>query len=179
VTHRVLAVLAALLGVLAVFAGTPYPAKLDVRALAAEIAAEDDHVTAIELAQWIRDRKAGLRIFDLRSAEEFGEYHVPTAKRAALEELVSMRFTPADTIVLISDGGAHAAQAWVLLRASGTPHVYFLRGGLGEWLDDVMNPVGASSDVAALSRYFGGLPRSGTPSAKTTNTVREMKRRGC
>src|SRR6185436_5618225 len=122
---------------------------------------------------------AGLRIFDLRSAEEFGEYHVPTAKRAALEELVSMRFTPADTIVLVSDGGAHAAQAWVLLRASGTAHVYFLRGGLDEWLDDVMNPVGASAEVAALSRYFGGVPRSGAAPAPAANTVQAMKRRGC
>jgi hypothetical protein len=99
VTHRVLAVTAALLGVLALFAGTPSPAKLDVGALAAEIVREDDHVTAIELAQWIRDRKAGLRVFDLRTAEEFDEYHVPTAKRVALDALVSMRFTPADTIV--------------------------------------------------------------------------------
>lgn len=178
-THRVLAVTAALLGVLAVFAGAPSPAKLDVRALAAEIVREDDHVTAIELAQWIRGRKAGLRVFDLRTAEEFDEYHVPTAKRLALDALVSMRFAPGDTIVLVSDGGAHAAQAWVLLRASGASHVYFLRGGLGEWLDDVMNPIGAPADVAALSRYFGGVPRSGTPSTKTTNTVREMKRRGC
>ena len=178
-THRVLAGAAALLGVLAVFAGTPHPAKLDVSALAAEIVAEEDHVTAIELAQWIRDRKAGLRIFDLRPVEEFDEYHVPSAKHVALDALVSMRFTPADTIVLVSDGGAHAAQAWVLLRASGTAHVYFLRGGLGEWLDDVMNPVGAPAEVVALSRYFGGMPRSGTPSTTTTNTVRDMKRRGC
>jgi 3-mercaptopyruvate sulfurtransferase SseA len=45
--------------------------------------------------------------------------------------------------VLVSDGGAHAAQGWVFLRALGIAHVYFLRGGLGEWLDDVMNPADA------------------------------------
>ena len=179
--HKLLAAFAAVLGLLAVFAGTPYPqrtAQLDVRGLAGEIAQEEDHVTAIELAHWIRDREPGLRIFDLRPEAEFEEYHIPRSEAVTMEALVSMRFTPADTVVLISDGGAHAAQAWVLLRANGTKRVYFLRGGLGEWLDDVMNPVNATPEVAALSRYFGGMPRSGGQDARPP-TVKEMKRRGC
>jgi hypothetical protein len=98
--------------------------------------------------------------------------------------------------VLYSEGGAHAAQGWVLLRTLGHGKVYFLRGGLLEWIDEVMNPVlGSPGDVtngtvrdslAALSRYFGGMPRAAatspwsrasTPTAAAA--VEKLRRRGC
>jgi rhodanese-related sulfurtransferase len=182
VTHRALAAIAIVLGALAPFAGSPYrvhPAPFDVRQLAAQVAHEEDHVTAVELAAWIKDRKPGLRIIDLRSPAEFAQYHVPTAEQMPLETLVaSPRFAKDETVVLISDGGAHAAQAWVFLRALGHEHVYFLRGGLGEWLDEVMNP----PKTTALSRYFSGTARGSGGDASgedTADTVAKMRRRGC
>ncbi len=172
--HRALAVAALLLGALAPFAGSPYRARhdsVDVQKLAAQVAREEDHVTALELAAWIKDRKPNLRIVDLRSAAEFDEYHVPRAEPMSLEQLLSARFARDETIVLISDGGAHAAQGWVFLRALGHEHVYFLRGGLGEWLSDVMNP----PKTTELSRYFGGTARGN----RTADDVAKMRRRGC
>jgi rhodanese-related sulfurtransferase/uncharacterized membrane protein YedE/YeeE len=172
--HRALGSVAIVLGALAAFAGTPYRAKLDIHQLASEVTREEDHVTATELATWIKDRKPGLRVLDLRSETEFDEYHLPGAENVTLEALLTTtRFASTETIVLISDGGAHAAQGWVFLRAVGHEHVYFLRGGLGEWLDDVMNPTTST----ALTRYFGGVPRSATDTR--TNTVTNMRRRGC
>ena len=188
--RRALAVVAACGGVLAAFAGNPWPQHPELaiggRPLGAEVAAElaaevideKDHVTALELAQWVKERKPGLRVLDLRTPAEFDEYHVPGATMIRLDTLVSTRFAPSETLVLVSDGGAHAAQGWVLLRAAGASNVYFLRGGIGEWIDDVMNPVNAPPDVAALSRYFGGVPRKGEGPAQR-NSVNEMKRRGC
>jgi len=197
--RRALALAAAAAGMLAAFAGNPsahragasvwtHPPSagiplaaddVDVRQLAAEVAGERDHVTAIELARWIKDGKPGLHVLDLRTPDEFDEYHVPSASRMPLKELVARRFAPDETIVLVSGGGAHAAQGWVLLRASGYEHVYFLRGGIDEWVDDVMNPVSVSPDIAALSRYFGGVPRKGGPSGPTNNSISAMRRRGC
>lgn len=175
-THRALAAAALLLGVLALFVGSPYRTQqntIDVQRLATQVAREEDHVTAIELAAWIKDRKPGLRVIDLRTAAEFDEYHLPGAEQIPLDQLLSStRFAKDDTLVLISDGGAHAAQAWVFLRALGYEHVYFLRGGLGEWLDDVMNP----PKTTALSRYFGGTARGDDA---TADTVAKMRRRGC
>ena len=167
-------------GLLAVFAGSPYAAKLgqiDVTELSAAVAHEEDHVSALELAAWIRDRKPGLRVIDLRPAADFETYHVPGAERVAIESLGSATFQADDTLVLISDGGAHAAQAWVFVRAMGHRNVYFLRGGINEWLDDVMNPNGPSQEAAALSRYFGGVPRIGA--VKRPNTATAVRRRGC
>jgi rhodanese-related sulfurtransferase len=152
--------------------------------LADEVIREQDHVTAIELAAWIKEHKQGLRVLDVRSAGEFETYHVPRAEHMPLESLVRARFQPGETLVLYSQGGAHAAQGWVFLRSLGHSKVYFLSGGLDEWVEDVMNPVVDDSPeaerIAALSRYFGGVPRRGDPkSAPVKASVTQLRRRGC
>jgi rhodanese-related sulfurtransferase len=130
---RVLAALAATLGLLA--AVCPDRTNPDVQRLANAVAREQDHVTANELAQWIHSRRPGLRIVDLRSADEFAKFHLPNAERVAIEALPSRQFRQDDTLVLISEAGGHAAQAWVFLQALGYRNVYFLRGGIDEWID--------------------------------------------
>ena len=163
---------ALVLAVLAPLAGSPYAshhAAIDVASLARTVAREEDHVTALELAQWIKDRRPGLRILDVRSPEEYAAYHVPRAEHLSLDSLATTAFRTDETIVLYSEGGPHAAQAWVFLRALGYRRVFFLRGGLYEWLEQVMNPTlgdttpaarAAFTHAAELSRYFGGVPRS-------------------
>jgi rhodanese-related sulfurtransferase len=175
---------ALVLGVAAAFAGTPdrsRNARLDVESLARAVEHEDDHVTAIELAEWIRERRPGLRVVDIRSSAEFDALHIPTAERIALSELSKTPFRRDETIVLYSEGGAHAGQGWVFLRALGYTKVYFLRGGLLEWMDEVMNPTmdirasdsvrKAFARVSDLSRYFGGIPRVGNTTPKPASLV--------
>ena len=194
-TLRILAIVALSLGALAAFAGSPRrgaSTSLDIDALAHDVETEADHVTAIELARWIRDRKPNLRIIDIRDSAEFEEYHVPQAERLPIETVVKTPFKPNETIVLYSGGGAHAAQAWVLLRARGEKDVFFLRGGIAEWLDEVMNariPTNASEEqraeadsIAALSRYFGGVPRqvdSVVPVQSFKAMTARVRGRGC
>lgn len=168
------------LAILAAFVGNPEPrggSAASRRVLADQIEHETDHVTALELAQWIRERHRGLRVLDVRADSEYTRYHIPGAERMTLSQLTTAHFAPGETVVLYSEGGAHAAQGWVLLRTAGQRNVYFLRGGLLEWLDDVMNPA-ASTD---LTRYFGGVPRQGAvplpgPDAQVVTRVR---RRSC
>lgn len=205
--HRLLAGAAAVLGALALLAGGAGASRqgVDVAALAREVEAEADHVTARELAAWIREGKPGLRIIDVRTPAEFAEFAVPTAENRSLTALARGAFRPGETVVLYSEGGAHAAQGWMLLRARGVERVYFLREGLYEWLTQVMNPVlpaGATADqraafdsAAELSRYFGGVPRAeggasgdgdasaALPTASSESgsaaAVRRIRRRGC
>jgi rhodanese-related sulfurtransferase len=164
----------------AAFVGSPDPGAgtdAQIRALASEIEHETDHVTALELAQWIRERRPGLRILDVRTDSEFNVFHIPTAERIPLSRLASTRFEPNETLVLYSEGGAHAAQGWVLLRTAGLRNVYFLRGGILDWIEDVMNPAVSSE----LTRYFGGTPRLTTvpiPGPAST-VVARMRRRSC
>lgn len=201
-TRAVLAWLAAGAALLATIAGSPYAADhtaVDVKRLATEVAREEDHVTALELAQWIRDRKAGLRIVDLRDSAAFDDYHLPRSERIAIEDLPSARFAPEETIVLISEAGGHAAQGWVLLQVAGHRNAFFLRGGIAEWVDDVMTPTlavnatpaeaAAFQPVSALSRYFGGSPhvagthtttfQESTKAAAPSADIRGLRRRGC
>ena len=144
---------ALVLGALAAVAREPSPlsrGQIDVNALATMISREQDHVDAADLARWITERRSGLRIIDLRSVAEFQASHVPSAEHVSLDELGQIHFAPTDTIVLYSQGGTHAGQAWVLLRALGLQHVYFLSGGLDEWTS-VATPTAPASD--------SGLPR--------------------
>ena len=129
--RRALAIIAALGGGLALVAGDPYAVKVDVHRLAKAVALEEDHVTADELAQWIRDRKPGLRLIDVRTPAEYSKSHFSRAENVPIESIASVVFNPTDTVVLLSDGGAHAAQAWVFLQLRGYRNVFFLRDGTG------------------------------------------------
>ena len=78
-----------------------------------------------------------------------------------------------------------------MLRSLGLTNVYFLRGGLGEWLEDVMTPMlpndatpaerDAFRKIAELSVYFGGHPGTGPrpPASSTSEKVKAMRRGGC
>jgi rhodanese-related sulfurtransferase len=162
---------------------------IDIAALASTVAREDDHVTAVELAEWIRARRSGLRVIDLRSEAEYDSLHIPGAERLEIDTIARVRFKSGETVVLYSDAGAHSAQAWVFLRALGYREVFFLRGGVQEWLSEVISPalVVDPTDAererfatsSALSRYFGGTPRVGVSRGEQTETIARVKRRGC
>jgi hypothetical protein len=164
VIRRVLAVVAMVLGVLALFSGSPHRVA---------------EVTPVELAEWIRDRKPELRIIDLRPEAEFDDYHLPRAENVA--SLASTSFKPTETIVLVS-GDAKGVDR----------DVYILRGGVRGWIDEVMNPTiieNASPEARAayqrasiVSRYFGGVPRivdKVQVKPSDAAAAKAVRRRGC
>ena len=57
-------------------------ADAETRRPGPEIAAERDHISAPELAERIIAGDPALRVFDLRSAAEFEQMHIPTAQHA-------------------------------------------------------------------------------------------------
>ncbi len=165
-SYRYLAVGALVLGLLALFVRNPkesHQIDVDVQELARTIEREEDHVTVDELASMLMDGNHRLRILDLRDSASYAQYHLPAAQRIGISQLMDERLLPGDTTVLYSDGGIHAAQAWMLLAAKGHRNVFTLRGGLSEWNDEVLFP----HDVQRLSReektklsmraqFFGG-----------------------
>lgn len=119
---RTLATIAATAGVLALFAG--HRPSQDLSRLSRAIAREEDHVTREELG-----KLRNVRLIDVRKKEEFAKSHVAKAENIPIENIASATFAPNDTVVLLSEGGAHAAQAWVILQFRGFRNVYFLRNG--------------------------------------------------
>jgi rhodanese-related sulfurtransferase len=198
--HRALAGLALGAGLLAAVAGDPAAvrqppssagglAPAAASALAERIEREEDHVTAPELADWLRARRPGLRIVDLRPPEEFATGHLPAAENRSLRELVTTDFAPQESVVLVSAGGGHAAQAWVLLAARGAGDVRTLAGGYDAWLREVLYPElprdadaaaqAAFAKVSERSRYFGGRPRIvDTPEVERRDRAMARTRRG-
>lgn len=175
-----------LLGVLLALspAGTRKAATLSPQALAEAIANESDHIAAEELAKWLIDKKPDLLVVDMRSAEEFAQYHIPGAVNIPFAELFegeSQEMLSGDkTIVLYSNGSTHAAQAWVLLKQMGIES-FVLLGGLNYWTEAILNPQAPSGLVAdaeilkyqfqkSASGYFapGGAVSAAADSSRTT-----------
>ena len=179
--NRALAAVALLLGGLAPLAGGPFPspARLDPDGPA--------RVRAVQLAGWLRERRA-VHVVDLRDSVRFADFHLPTARRVAEDQLEALERTRADTVVLYGDEAVVARSLRVL--ADGPGRVLYMVDGVGEWLVEIMNPViapdataeerAAFAPIAELSRYFGGLPRQGVrDSSGTSHLLEQTRRRGC
>lgn len=178
------------LGVLAIPAtgssGAVSLAEHDV--IAREIAAEHDHVEATQLAEWIRSDRRGLRVIDVRDDIAPDDYVIPGAEQVPLGMLHRLAIDPGETVVLYSDGGAHAAQAWVLLRTQGHRNVAVLHDGLAAWEDDVLSPLPPQDDnpgdlarwerAKELSAWFGGMPRTTRPT-DAPDASRPRRRNTC
>jgi len=140
-----------------------------------------DEVSAVDLAQWIRDQRPGLLVVDTRAAEAFDQDRLPGAKMLA--DVDADAIASADTVVVYADARADAGGLPHLLNA---PRVLRLHGGIAAWNEDVLFPVlradaseRAQRDFtsrALLSRYFGGSPRLLDPGAAP---ARGRSRRGC
>ncbi|MBK8232575.1 MAG: rhodanese-like domain-containing protein [Candidatus Eisenbacteria bacterium] len=173
--HQRLAGTALVLGSLAVVMPQPPAGRvtLDTAELARLVQTTEDHVRPRELADWILAGRSDYRLIDLRSQAEFAGYHIPGAENVPIAGLIDAGLPPNETLVLYSDGGIHAAQAWVLLRASGFRSVYSLLNGLDGWKEEVLFPVTPRSPTAEearhfaaaveVARHFGGAPRAADP----------------
>lgn len=122
---KTLAAVALILGGLAAFAGSPYPRPREV--------------SAAQLAQWIKEHKPGLQIVDMRTKQEFDEFHVPASvwMPASVWTGASAR-DPQPTVIVTND------------PSTAPPNTYVLAGGVDEW-----------RKTPAVTRYFGGVRRSG------------------
>jgi hypothetical protein len=150
-----------------------------------------EQVAALDLAEWIKDRRQDLQVVDLRSIPAFEDYHVPTAVRIPIESVRTTRFAANATVVMYGDDEQQAERGAGMVRALGHDRVLCLKRGVTGWLDEVMNPTlpaGASPDAVAafartssISRYFGGVPRVGGPSlgAGSGGQGQPARRRGC
>ena len=170
--NQKLAALVLVLGALALFS-TPHRGPvvtLDTLELALIVEKEVDHVTPSELAGWIVQGRSDFRLIDLRAESDYATYHIPTAENVTVAALPEFPLLRTEKIVLYSDGGIHAAQAWMLMQAQGYRAVYTVLGGLEGWKDEVLYPAlpaqASALDrarferAAAVARFFGGEPRA-------------------
>lgn len=167
-------------------AGTRKSGVLSPLEIAATITSESDHVEAEQVAAWLVDKRPDLLIVDIRADEAYQQYHLPGAINLPLTRLFEAesleRLRGNQLIVLYSNGGTHAAQAWVLLRQLGIPS-YVMLGGLNYWAEAILNPsppgdLAADAELLryqfqqAASGYFkGGVEISTSDSTSTAPKV--------
>lgn len=190
VVHRTLAASAVVLAALAAIVGVPAAPTHVARAGADSFVTRT--VDALQLAAWIREGARDLRVVDLRGDSAYESHHIPSAQPTDFAGLDTLASHTGATLVVYSDDDVRDAQAWANLVARGHHRAYVLSGGMESWMNEVMDPVlhGDSADyVAALSRYFGGVPRadergrepkpSDEPASAPVGAFGETARRGC
>ena len=176
---RVLMAFMLLLGFIALFVGNPYrggKTLIDTKELAMIVGEKVDHVEATDLADRIIKGNIDFTLIDLRDAEEYNTYHIPTAINMELASIDFDLLPRNETIILYSGGGIHSAQAWFLFKAKGYPSVYMILDGLNAWMDDVLYPVkpdglqgealAAFEKRAEVAKFFGGKPRNAGPESE-------------
>jgi rhodanese-related sulfurtransferase len=171
--HQTLALSGAGLALLAAAVGTPTP--LERRGMLGAADSTPRVVGARQLAAWIRDGGQPVRVLDLRGDSAYASRHVPSAEPADFATLDTLAKQRDETLVLYSDDDVRDAQAWANLEARGHRDAYVLSGGMQAWTEEVMEATlrGDSADyVAALSRYFGGTPRSAGDGATPVREAR-------
>ena len=175
------------LAMLAAVAGSPFPVDADRRS-----PDRGAVVDVVDVAQWIRGRREGLQIVDVRSAESFTQFNIPTARNIPIAELGVGGLDTAAMVVVYGDIADVEERARVILDALGFDSVFVLPVGADQWVSEILNPMVArdASDaeraafdrVAELSRYFGGLPRVVERveiDRSARGTLEKTLRRGC
>jgi rhodanese-related sulfurtransferase len=117
---------------------------IDPNKMANEIIKRSDHITAEQLGALIIDEDPDYQLIDLRDPEEYEKFHIKTAINIPMEKLFTEDYLqyldPEKLVVLYTNGGTHAAQAWVLLQTKGYINTAVLLGGLNYWVDVYSNP---------------------------------------
>jgi rhodanese-related sulfurtransferase len=115
-------------------------------ALAKTIAAEEDHVSVPELADWLIKDQRDFILLDIRDREDFDAGHIEGARNVPLAGLMSetsLAALPQDQKVIVySNGTGHAAQAALLLRLVERDG-YALLGGYNYWQAYLHDPEAA------------------------------------
>jgi len=133
---------AVLAGIVAMFAGETRKGvvTIDTNELGRIVETQVDHVHVDELASWIVEGRNDYVLIDIRTPQEYARDRIPGAINVPLSQLGRADIMANRKIVLYGQGGIHAAQAWMFLKALGHKGAYALLGGLEEWQDAYVNP---------------------------------------
>jgi len=140
-------------------------------AWAAQVEAGADHLPAAELARRLIEAPDSVLVVDVRPADEFAAFHLPGSVNLDLVRLLGpegerlLDATGDRTIVLVSNGMTHPAQAWVELARRGRVDVRMLEDGLDGFRARYLTPpslTGATTErrAALESARFRALAAS-------------------
>jgi thiosulfate/3-mercaptopyruvate sulfurtransferase len=110
-----------------------------------------DHIEPEDLADRMISRESGLVVVDIRPADEYLDYHLPSALNIPMKDLhqALMPHKNVGTIVLYSNGMTHPVQARDSLYRSGYTNAYILTDGLNGFIERCLTPVSLRGEIVS------------------------------
>jgi thiosulfate/3-mercaptopyruvate sulfurtransferase len=104
---------------------------------------ERDHINSMELAKLLVRGDDDLLLIDVRSKAEFDKFHIKGAVNFPLENLLDAKdkIRAYGTVVLYSNGAAHAVQGQMLLEKKVKAEILVLNGGLNAFIETCLKPL--------------------------------------
>lgn len=180
-----LALVAFILGIIALFIGNPYDENkisVNVKELSLSTLKDQDKINVMTLADWLIKEKGDFTLVDLRSEKDYNEYNIPTSINIPIENLLNSDLMRNQKIIVYGNDDITSAQAWFILKSANYKAVYILNGGLNAWKNEILFPkldVNATAaqkadfeKVKQVSLYFGGNPQ--IISGGTTTVVNQQ-----
>jgi len=125
-----------------------------------EIQSGSEMVTPDDLADWIVNKDPSIQLIDLRTPEEYEQYHLDNAINIPLHDLLSPEWVDyldqdVKMNIFYSNGITRAHEAWMIVRQLGYDNNYILQGGLNYWVETILNPTAPknSSPDDEFARY--------------------------
>ncbi|MCB0839694.1 MAG: rhodanese-like domain-containing protein [Bacteroidetes bacterium] len=123
-------------------------------------------IDVVSLAGKIKNREK-LQIIDLRTEEEYSEFHIPSAINIPLEEWGQSSPQNNQTLIFYSGDDWLARQLWNSLTDSLKEKSFILYGGVHDWYDKLLYPtlplnakeedLELSEKVHELCKFYGGF----------------------
>lgn len=119
--------------------------KVSANKMIEEFQNRSQFVNPDEIAEMIISEDPVLQLIDLRTAEEYQEFHLPGAINIPFADLLNndYRYIIDQDLrlnVFYSNGSVTASEAWMITRQLGYKNNYVLEGGLNYWAETIMNP---------------------------------------
>ena len=180
--NKILASIALILALLAAFIGIPRRDDRNLDEIGLLIETEKDHITPLELAELIHSGNK-IRLIDLRDSVSYIQQHIFNSEKMAVLQLLNDGIKRNENVVLYSEGGIHASQAWILLKMKHYDSVHTLLGGFIGWKEEILYPELKAAATEAgkknferrktLSLFFGGEPMVISQETSKKKSVRQ------
>jgi len=152
--------------------------QLKPEQLLLQINNNDRYISTDEVARKIIAGDDYIQLIDVRSPEEYTEFHLKGAINIPIDSIFNKdekgNYVFEDVLnqdiktnIFYSNGTVYANQVWILLKRLNYKNNYVMKGGLNRWIETIIRPPRPSvtatvNEVAlynfrkAASMYFGG-----------------------
>lgn len=139
---------------------TTKPYKLTAQQLLQEVNEGIQFTSPDDVAKLIVSQDPTILLVDVRSADEFENFHLEGAINIPLTDLLNPEWESyldqdVRTNIFYCNGSTKSNQAWMITRQLGYRNCLVMQGGLNYWFETIMNPT-APGDLSAddmLAKY--------------------------